>query len=200
MKRIGLLGGTFNPPHAGHLHAARAAMRELSLDGLWFLPDARPPHKELPQGCPDAEDRVAMTRRLAQLLPGSGVCTIEQTLPQPSYTSRTLTALSKLYPETEFIFIVGSDMLLTMEHWHEPETIFAHACIAALAREDADCEKIREAARKLRQRFGARITLLHASVLEVSSTQMREALHRGESPEELPLEVLEYIRERGLYA
>lgn len=199
MNRIGLLGGTFNPPHEGHLHAARTAWEALRLDGLWFVPDARPPHKELPRDCPDAESRVAMTRLLARGLPGAQVCTIEQTLPQPSYTSQTLTALARLHPDTEFVFIVGSDMLFTLDRWHEPETVFAHARIAALAREDADTGRLEGCAEALRQRFGARITLLRAPVLEVSSTRLREALRRGESPRELPEAVLAYIRERGLY-
>ena len=197
MRRIGLLGGTFNPPHAGHLHAAKTALERLALDELWFLPDAQPPHKNLPAGTPDAADRVEMTRRLASCLPGSSVCTIEQTLPQPSYTARTLEALTKQYPDAEFVFIVGTDMLKTLDHWREPETIFAHAAIAALAREDGDA--LEPYAENLRRRFGARVEVLTAPAVEVSSTGLRRALLRGESPGLLPGPVLDYIRERGLY-
>ena len=197
MRRIGLLGGTFSPPHAGHLNAARIALERLDLDELWFLPDAQPPHKSLPEGTPDAADRVAMTWRLASCLPGSSVCTIEQSLPRPSYTARTLAALSKQFPDCEFVFIVGTDMLRTLDRWFEPETIFAHARIAALARSGGD--DLEPAARSLRERFGARVEVLPCEPVEVSSTELRAALQRGETPALLPEPVLDYIRERGLY-
>ncbi len=197
MRRIGLLGGTFSPPHAGHLHAARTALERLSLDELWFLPDAQPPHKSLPAGTPDAADRVAMTWRLASCLPGTSVCTIEHSLPLPSYTARTLEALSRQYPDAEFVFVVGTDMLRTLDRWFEPETIFAHARIAALAREDGD--DLEPYAQSLRERFGARVDVLPCEAVEVSSTALRDALRRGETPALLPEPVLDYIRAHGLY-
>lgn len=199
MRRVGLLGGTFNPPHAGHLHAARAALEALPLDELWFVPDAEPPHKVMPPGTPTAADRVAMTRALASMLPGTAVCTIEQELPAPSYTARTLTALKDLYPDAAFTFVVGSDMFFTLEHWYRPDVIFSHAAIAALAREDEDAAHLDTYAARLRERFSARVTILYTRALPVSSTGLRECLLRGEVPELLPAPVLDIIRERGLY-
>ncbi|MEA4824636.1 MAG: nicotinate (nicotinamide) nucleotide adenylyltransferase [Clostridiaceae bacterium] len=199
MRSVGLLGGTFNPPHAGHLHAARTALEALRLDELWFVPDAEPPHKALPPGTPTAADRVAMTGALASMLPGTSVCTIEQTLPAPSYTARTLTALAELYPDTAFTFIVGSDMFFTLERWYQPTVIFSHAAIAALAREDEDAKKLDAYAAQLRERFSARVTILYTRALPVSSTELRKCLLRGTVPELLPAPVLDIIRERGLY-
>ena len=199
MRRVGLLGGTFNPPHAGHLHAARAALEGLALDALWFLPDAEPPHKVLPPGTPTAQDRVEMTRRLASLLPRAEVCTLEQELPAPSYTARTLGELARRCHDTSVVPVVGSDMFFTLDRWYRPDVIFRHAEIAALARRDEDTAALDGCRARLREQYGARVSLLYADVLEVSSTALREALRRGEYPEALTEPVAAYIRERGLY-
>jgi len=204
MRRIGLLGGTFSPPHEGHLHAAATARELLKLDELWFLPDAQPPHKKLPVGTPNPEQRAEMTELLASRLDGASVCRIELELPPPSYTAHTVTVLKERFPEDEFTFIVGSDMLLTLERWYHPEIILKTVKIAALARHDADIGMLEACAENLRMKFGAVVTVLTADVREVSSTDLREALAKLPPdstvfPEGLTREVGEYIRAHGLY-
>lgn len=204
MRRIGLLGGTFSPPHEGHLHAASTAKALLNLDELWFLPDAQPPHKKLPAGTPTPQQRAEMTELLASRLEGASVCRIELELPPPSYTAHTVTLLKERFPDDEFTFIVGSDMLLTLERWYHPEIILKTVKIAALSRHDADIGALEACAESLGAKFGADVTVLTADVREVSSTGLREALaglpeDSKDFPEGLTAEVGEYIRAHGLY-
>jgi len=226
MRKIGLLGGTFSPPHTGHLHAAKAAVEELGLDELWFLPAAQPPHKALPAGTPTPGQRAEMTellaRELSEELPEKcsgvnvSVCRMELELPPPSYTARTVSLLREQYPDDDFTFIVGSDMLLSLARWYHPEIILQKVRIAALSRHDADTAKLRACAEELKERFGGEIVLLNAAVREMSSTELREMLEKlkapvtspeklrtegvpAEPPEGLTPAVYRYILENGLY-
>jgi len=199
MRRIGLLGGTFSPPHIGHLHAARAAHDALALDAVWLLPDAAPPHKELPPGTPSAQDRLAMVRLAVEGLPFADVCDIELQMPAPSYTVRTVEVLAERFPHDVFFFIVGSDMLLTLQNWVDPAGIFRHVRVAALSRAEADTTRLLAHAQRLRMEFGAKIVFVPADVLPISSTALREVLRREEEPPEIPDSVLSYIRARGLF-
>ena len=118
--KIGIYGGTFNPPHLGHLAAARAAMDALGLDKLLLMPAATPPHKELPPGSPPAADRLAMAEKLADalLMPKTvQVSTLEMDRPGPSYTADTVEQLHEREPESELWLLVGSDMFLTLHTW-----------------------------------------------------------------------------------
>lgn len=198
MSRVGLLGGTFNPPHNGHLHAAVETRRALHLDAVWFVPDAMPPHKALPIDTPSPEERLAMTRLAADTV-GGEVCTLELTLPAPSYTARTVSILTEQYPDDTFWWIVGSDMLLMIQNWVDSATIFRCVRIAALARHDADADSIAAHAEYLRKEHHARVDLIDVPPVEVSSTAIRDALRMGICPPELPGCVYDYIRERGLY-
>ena len=202
--KIGVYGGTFNPPHLGHLAAARAAMDALGLDKLLLMPAATPPHKELPPGSPPAADRLAMAEKLADalLMPKAvQVSTLEMDRPGPSYTADTVEQLHEREPEAQLWLLVGSDMFLSLHTWREPERILRYASVCAFHRTQAD-EAARFAAQKerLERDYGARIQLIPVpGLVEISSTRLRELLSRGEGREYLHPSVYGYILLHGLY-
>ena len=202
--KIGIYGGTFNPPHLGHLAAARAAIAALDLDRLMLVPAAIPPHKELPEGTPPPADRLAMAGKLADalLLPKvAEVDSLEMDRPGPSYTADTVELIHSREPEAQLWLLVGSDMFLTLHTWKEPERILKYVSVCAFHRTQED-EAARFAAQKARleRDYGARVQLIPVpGLVEISSTRLRELLARGEGREYLHPSVYGYILLHGLY-
>ena len=197
MSRIGIMGGTFNPPHNGHVHAAQQAQQALGFDRLLLIPDNMPPHKRLPHGSADSAQRLEMTRRMALELPGAEACDIELKRGGRSYTADTLRALHRQYPDDELFLIIGTDMLLTLDQWREPETLCALASFAVVARDEADRRAIARKAVQLEQLWHARIHVVDCPALPVSSTQVRA--DRALCREMVPSAVYAYIEQQGLY-
>ena len=202
--KLGIYGGTFNPPHLGHLTSAQAAMDVLGLDHLQFVPAAEPPHKQLPQGSPSPEARLAMVELAADslLLPDRvGVSAIELSRPGKSYTADTLEQLHAQYPKAELWLMMGTDMFLTLQHWKEPERITKLAGVCTFARTQSDrVETLERQAEYLQKTFGARTCVLQQPhIVDVSSTQLRELLAKGEGQAYLPPAVYGYIIRHGLY-
>ena len=190
--KIGVYGGTFNPPHLGHVTAARAVFELLKLDLLLVVPDRHPPHKTLPEGSPTPEQRLEMTRLAAEQL-GLGekvrVLDVELKREGRSYTSDTLAQLKEQYPEDELWLLMGTDMFLTIQSWHAPEKILSLAGIAAFGRTEADTEELFSVQREYLYRTypQARIfTLTIPGVVDVSSTGLRGMLAQGKGGHLLP--------------
>ena len=203
--KIGVYGGTFNPPHLGHLTAARAVFDLLKLDKLLLVPAGLPPHKALPAGSPTAEQRLEMTRLAAEQL-GLGdrvqVLDLELRRQGKSYTADTLSQIRELYPEAELWLLMGTDMFLTLQTWHEPEAIFALAGIAAFGRTEEDTEELFSVQREYLYRTypDARIfTLTIPGVVDISSTELREQLSADRGANLLAPAVYGYILREGLY-
>ena len=202
--KIGIYGGTFNPPHLGHLAAARTAMSVLGLDKLLFMPAAIPPHKQLPPGTPAPEHRLAMTQRLADAMgmpkkvEASG---LELAREGKSYTSDTLLRLREEYPDSELWLLMGTDMFLTLHLWHDPATILSLARICAFGRSEGDGEALFAPQREyLTRTFGAKVvTITLPGLVDVSSTQLRELLAEGRGGEHLLPSVYGYILMNRLY-
>ena len=138
--KIGVYGGTFNPPHLGHVTAARAVSELLKLDKLLFIPAGLPPHKPLPEGTPSPEQRLEMTRLAAEQTGlGDRVETLDLEILRGgrSYTSETLELLRQQYPDDELWLLMGTDMFLTIQTWHDPASIFELAGICLLYTSDA---------------------------------------------------------------
>ena len=194
MSRLGIFGGTFNPPHIGHTRLAEHFVNELMLDRLLVIPTAVPPHKISPD-LADGEDRINMCM-LA--FPDALVSNIELVRGGKSYTFDTLTEIKAQYPDDELFFIVGSDMLLSFNRWYKYEEILDMVTLCAADRQEDD---------SLLKKYGAPEFLenrkFHISSLpafEVSSTQIRELIVNGESTDGLlDPAVRAYINERGLY-
>ena len=203
--KIGVYGGTFNPPHLGHLTAARAVYELLGLDLLLLIPAGLPPHKELPAGSPTPEQRLEMTRLAGEQLGlGDKVRTLDIELERGgrSFTSDTLAQLKAQYPDSELWLLMGTDMFLTLQAWHEPEKILSLAGIAAFGRTEEDTEELFSAQRNyLYQTYPqARIfTLTIPGVIDVSSTELREKLAKGQGGNLLAPAVYGYILREGLY-
>ena len=201
--KIGIYGGTFNPPHLGHMAAAQTAIAALNLDKLLLVPAAIPPHKALPQGTPAPEHRLAMVEKMADAmrLPAVEVCPIELHRQGPSYTSDTLEEIRAQYPGAELWLLVGTDMFLTLHLWHQPEEIFRLAGVCAFGRTERDGEAVFAPQRDyLAHTFGARLTTITLpGLVDISSTRLRELLGRGEGREYLLPAVYGYILMNRLY-
>ena len=202
--KIGVYGGTFNPPHLGHLAAARTAVDVLGLDKLLLVPAAIPPHKELPQSTPAPEHRLAMVEKLADAMRLSKVVqvsTLELDRRGKSYTADTLAAIRAQHPEAELWLLMGTDMFLTLHLWHDPAEILRLAGVCAFGRTEQDGEALFAPQREhLARTFGARVTTITLpGLVEISSTRLRELLERGGGGEYLPPSVYGYILRHGLY-
>ena len=202
--RIGVYGGAFNPPHLGHITAARAVSGLLKLDKLLVIPTGHPPHKTLPPGGPTPEQRLEMTRlamEQAGLKDRIEVLDLEIRREGNSYTADTLEAAAERWPEAELWLLMGTDMFLTLHQWHEPERILALAGVCAFGRTQADGEAVFAPQREyLSKTYGARMTTISIpGLVDVSSTRMREELAAGAGREFLPEAVYGYILREKLY-
>ena len=203
--KIGIYGGTFNPPHLGHITAARAVFELLGLDQLLVIPAGLPPHKTMPDGSPTSAQRLEMTRLAAEQLDlGERVKVLDMELRREgrSFTSDTLAQLKDQYPNDELWLLMGTDMFLTLQTWHEPEKILQLAGIAAFGRTEEDTEELFSIQRDYLCEVypQARIfTLTIPGVVDVSSTELREKLAKGEGGNLLAPAVYGYILRQGLY-
>lgn len=200
--RIGIYGGTFDPIHRGHLTAARAVRDALGLSRLLLMVDRVPPHKPLPEDGAGDTDRLAMAElATAALGRWAEASDIELRRQGKSYTSDTLRELKALYPDDELWLIMGSDMFMSFHTWHEPEVIASLAGIAAVSRREENEDAAFAAQKKyLEATCGARIvTVENPDVIELSSTEVRAALSRGEGRTYLTDAVYGYIARKGLY-
>ena len=200
--RLLLYGGTFDPPHIGHVTAAKAAMEVLGLDKLVLVPDAQPPHKVLPEGGAAPRQRYDMAvLATAALGKRAEVSDMELRRSGVSYTADTLAALREQYPDDTLYLLMGSDMFLSLHNWRRPEAIMAMAHIAPFSREAED-ESAAFAAQsaRLEREFGAQVTVVpNPQVVELSSTEVRAALAQGGGEDLLPPPVWGYIRREHLY-
>lgn len=202
MRKIGIMGGTFDPVHNGHLMLADTAYRQFDLDQVWFLPNGNPPHKKEENIGTDARHR---SRMVALAIQGRDYCRLEEyevRRREVSCSYQTLEHFRKQYPEDEFYFIIGADSLFAIETWVHPERIFPACVILAACRDDHDSlEEMKAQIGHLKRRYPkARIQLLRSPLIPVSSSEIRRKIRAGLSiAEEVPEEVEAYIKEEELY-
>lgn len=199
MARIGIFGGSFNPPHLGHILAVREFRRKLGLDKVLIIPASIPPHKSLSANSPSAELRLEMTRLAVQNLQDVEVSDIELKRQGASYTADTITELKKQYPNDELFLLMGTDMLLSFEKWYCPEKITAVAKLAVAHRDKDNLQTLTDCAERLKERFSTEVILLSNDYLPYSSTSVRAMLAFGFGEDYLAPQVLDYIRENRLY-
>jgi nicotinate-nucleotide adenylyltransferase len=202
LARIGILGGTFNPPHLGHLALARHARDELALDRVVLMPVHTPPHK--PRGeDPGPEHRLAMCRLAAGGHDGLTACALELERGGPSYTADTLAAIHEQDPEAELTFIVGADTARSLPSWHEPQRVLELAELAVAARSGSDRSQVGAAIAQAGAGASGAAPIVHfleMAPIEASSSMARNRLAAGESAVEmLGPAVAAYIAEHGLY-
>lgn len=200
MEKIGVFGGTFNPPHRGHLLAAEEVKNALGLDYVLFVPDAQPPHKDMPQGSPGPRQRLELVKKAVEGLPWALVSDMELERQGKSYTADTLAILKQRHPEAELYLITGTDMFLTLHNWYRPEEICRHAVIVGMERaEDDRREEFQLQKQNLESRFGARVALVENRFVEISSTKVRRLLILGGAEKYVSDGVMGLIRKTGLY-
>ena len=199
MARIGIYGGSFNPPHLGHVLAAKEFQRVLKLDRLLLIPAAIPPHKDLPQGSPDAKTRAELVRLAFRDLPFAEVSEIELLREGASYTVDTLRHLRADYPEDELFLCMGTDMLESFSSWRQPEEIVSMAQVAVAYRADGDQGKLQAQVGAFGEKFGKKPVLVENDFLEISSTHVRRLLILGGASQFVSPQVLERIKKDGLY-
>jgi nicotinate-nucleotide adenylyltransferase len=198
---IGILGGTFNPPHLGHLALARQARDELGLERVVLMPVHTPPHK--PAGIdPGPEHRLAMCRLAVAEEPGLSACGLELERAGPSYTADTLEQIHDRHPEAELTFIVGADTARTLPSWSRPRRVLELAELAVASRAGSDRGEVNDAITSLEGEGlpAPRVHFLEMSPIEASSSSARERIASGDrAPAMLAARVSDYIAEHGLY-
>jgi nicotinate-nucleotide adenylyltransferase len=194
--RLGLLGGTFNPPHLGHVICAQEARLQLDLDEVDLMPVSSPPHRDMEEE-PGAGVRVRMCRAAVEGQDGLRVLTVEIDRGGSSYTVDTLESLSDQKPTDELTLVIGADQALTFGNWREPERIASLARIAVAARADADRQAALD---EVRRASGAEPVLVNMPRIDISSSLVRERAAAGiEFSHLLPAEVSRIVHDEGLY-
>lgn len=180
MIRLGIFGGTFAPFHNGHRKALEAFRQQARLDRCLIIPAGIPPHKQKTSLFTDRQ-RLDLTRLACADLPDTEVCSWEIDRNEPSYTSKTLEWIRHAYPEARPVLYVGSDMLLTLQEWYCPQTIFHNAEIAVFSRTGEDLERLQTHANWLRHTFqNVRCTVYETPPFPVSSTEIRGKWMQGD--------------------
>jgi nicotinate-nucleotide adenylyltransferase len=202
-RRIGLFGGTFDPPHVGHLALAEWARESLRLDRVLFVPAGQPPHKGRAR-LSSVDHRIAMTRLAVRDNRAFTVSSLEALRDGPSFTVDTLRALRRREPRARIFLLMGADSLEEFPTWHDPETILAFATLAVAPRPGASAAAGRHprrgAAGVLRLARASRIAWLRNPGLDVSSSAIRTRLRAGRSVRYLiPEAVARYIARHRLY-
>ena len=200
--KIGIFGGTFDPPHLGHINACRAFLDNIDLDVLYVMPAYIPPHKAVCSGV-DADKRLKMSEiAFSNLSNKIIVSDIEFKRQGKSYTAHTLKYFKENFDNVEIYFLCGTDMILTMDMWYCPEYIFKNAKIVYARREnDEDMSQNIDFKCKLyREKYNADIINLITDVKEISSSEIREAIKNDKDLSNyLSQEIIDYIKENKLY-
>jgi nicotinate-nucleotide adenylyltransferase len=209
VERIGMLGGTFNPPHIGHLALARHARAELGLERVLLMPAYRAPNKPVIGDDPGPAHRLAMCRLAVAHEPGLEASALEIERGGTSYTVDTVQAIHDTHPDAELTLIVGADTARTLPSWREPARLLRMVRLAVAERDEPDSEDVREAmawalvlapAARAELDSPSRMTLLRMPRVAVSSSAVRELIAAGAPVSELVGEpVAGYIAEHGLY-
>ncbi len=197
--RIAVYGGSFNPPHLGHVAAARAAIEALRPDRLLVMPTNTPPHKQLEPNSPSPAERLKLCRLAFGEIPGAEVSDLEIRRKGKSYTADTVAALREKYPNAELCLVMGTDMFLSFRSWCRWQAILEACTLAVLSREEDDREAIGRFKAELEADCGARVELISHRPLPMSSTEIRERLRHRRGAEELPGAVYERVIRKRFY-
>lgn len=199
MKKIGIMGGTFNPIHNGHLLLAECARDEYQLDKVLFIPTGHSYLKD-DEEVLEPSVRAELTKLAIADNPNFELSTIEIEREGNTYTYETILEIKKRIPECELHFILGADCLFSIEKWKNVKTIFENAVILAAIRNGFDTKEFVKKAENLKQDYNAEIKFVYLPQFDVSSTQIREKIKENKSIRYLvPDDVREYIRDFQLY-
>lgn len=199
MRKTGIMGGTFNPIHNGHLMLAKEAYKQFDLDEVLFMP-CGVPYMKAGQKVESSQTRAEMTALAIEGIPEFTLSTIEIEQQGNTYTYATLEHLKKINPDTEYFFIVGADSLFHMASWAHPERIFANCCILAAVRDHKTTSDMEKQIRLLEKKYDADIRLIQITCMDISSSDIRQKVSQEQSiGQEVPESVRAYIERKGLY-
>jgi nicotinate-nucleotide adenylyltransferase len=199
MRKIGILGGTFNPIHNGHIEIALRALNALALDEIILIPSGHSYMKK-DEMVAEAGHRLKMTKLAVAELAQISVSDIEIRRPGNSYTCETIAELKEMYPEGKFYFIIGADTLYNMEKWKNPEYVLGNVVIVAAVRDNKTINELKQQSEYLTAKYAAVIHLLPGEKIAISSRMIREYLKNDAPIDNLvPAEVEEYITRNNLY-
>jgi nicotinate-nucleotide adenylyltransferase len=203
IKRIGVMGGTFDPIHNGHLVTAEEAAVQFQLDQVLFMPSGYPPHKEERRNS-EPEDRYLMAVIATAADPRFKVSKLEIERPGPSYTIDTIRQLHEIYGKnTQIYFITGADAILEILTWKDPERVLEEAIFIAATRPGYDLNKLEKSlpeAEKQRHATDPRVQVMEIPALAISSTDIRQRVKEGRPIRYLmPDGVCEFIEKNGFY-
>jgi len=199
MERIGIYGGSFNPPHIGHVHGAAAAVKALGLERLLMIPAGIAPHKQLPPDSPTPQQRLEMLELAVEDQKGIEVSDVELRRDGISYTYQTVLQLKEMYPDRQLVLIVGTDMFLSILNWKNPQLILDQVSLGVLYRGDKNEEEAISAQKKTLEAMGVQVELISNPVVSISSTDLRRMLAFQCASPFLSAAVADYIRENRLY-
>lgn len=186
MKRVGLLGGTFDPPHQGHFAIAKAAVHSLHLDEVWFIPTYEPPHKT--EASTDSNHRLQMLQLMISEAKNFHIKTLEIERKGKSYTIDTMDELLATYPNIQFYFIIGADQVTSLHKWHRIEELLEKVEFVGVERPGVDWQET------------IKVKKLAVPKVDISSTTIRNNLKCGNTVEQfLHPDVYAYIKEHRLY-
>jgi nicotinate-nucleotide adenylyltransferase len=199
MKKIGIMGGTFNPIHNGHIALAKAAFEYCKLDEVWFMPSGCS-YMKSKDSIVAGEDRLEMTRLAIEGFSCFKCSDLEVKRLGNTYTAETLEILNEMYPEYKFYFIMGADSLFGLPRWKQPEKIAALCTLATVVRDDVNLQELEMQKQYLEKSFHASIVLLPFNKIDISSSMVREKLEKGGDVDGIiPDKVMSYIEAKHLY-
>ena len=197
--RIVLYGGSFNPPHRGHVAAAQSVYKALHPDRFLIVPTNIPPHKVMEENSPSPQTRLEFTRLAFGDIPGAEISDMEILREGKSYTADTVALLREKYPKAELCIVMGTDMFLSFRTWYRWEYLAEECTLTVLSREEDDAPEIAACRQELKEACGAKVKRIPHEPLPMSSTEIREKLRRGEGSELLPEAVYCRILQTGSY-
>jgi nicotinate-nucleotide adenylyltransferase len=197
--QIGVYGGTFNPPHNGHIRAAMLVSDRLGLDKLFVVPAGLPPHKVLPEDSPTDEQRFDMAVLAFEEQRRAIVTKSEINRKGTSYTADTIAEIRETYGEAELFLIVGTDMFLTLGNWKDADKFLGSVTIAVFSRGDGNDAEIAPYAARLKEEYGAQYIIMEDDPLPLASSDLRETLQKRRGTDLLPPSVYAYIVKNRLY-
>ncbi|MDW5300556.1 MAG: nicotinate-nucleotide adenylyltransferase [Sedimentibacter sp.] len=197
-RKVGIMGGTFDPIHLGHLVIANEVLNIFKLDEIIFIPSGNPPHKNGTKA--SSQDRYLMATLATLSNNKFTVSDIEIKNPEKSYTLNTIAELINIYTDTEFYFITGADAIINLPNWREPEKLLKLCKFIAVSRPGISKEIVEENIAAIEKNFNGNIELLQAPMLQISSTDIRNRFKNGKSAKYLlPESVEQYIIKNNLY-
>ena len=174
--RVGIFGGTFNPPHTGHVKAAQEAAHQLELDLMVIVPVGVPPHKTLTSDTPSADVRLFMTHNAFNKMPKTIVSNIEINNQGPSYTVETVSVIKQIYPDADLYLLLGTDMFLSMETWKDFKTLLEMVKLAVFSRNSNDFKKNADHSAHIYKQYGFHTKTVMNSIIPISSSGLRDML------------------------